>query len=331
MKLKITISKTKYLEIYAQMNRIRQFELTAEDLFMRGELPGFLHSCIGQEASAVGICAALNEDDYITTTHRGHGHVIAKGAEVKLMMAELFGKETGYCKGKGGSMHIISRKLGILGANGIVGGGIPIATGAGLSVQIRGSNQVVVCYFGDGASDEGSFHESINLASVYNLPVLYVCENNLYAESQRQECHQRVKNVADRAVAYGIESIIADGTDVMDVYEKALHAVEKLRNGQGPILFESKCYRWSGHYIGDPAVYRPVEEARQWRENKDPILLYKEYLITNNIADEAELTEIAAQEKQNIMDAVEFARNSKEPNTSAALEDVYSYETDYIP
>lgn len=330
MKVSNSIPKEKYLLMHILMNRIRRFELTAEELFMKGELPGFLHSYIGEEAVAAGVCSAINENDYITTTHRGHGHVIAKGADVSLMMAELFGKVTGYCKGKSGSMHIINRQLGILGANGIVGGGIPIATGAAMSAQVRGSKQVAVCFFGDGASDEGSFHESINLASVYDLPVLYVCENNMYAESQRQDRHQRIKNVADRASAYNIEGIIADGTDVMDVYKKASYAVEKIRNGSGPILLEALCYRWSGHYIGDPAVYRPKDEALEWRKHKDPIKLYREFLILGKIAKESELDKIIEDEKIRIAAAVDFARSSEYPNNTIALEDVYSDETTNI-
>ena len=324
MECKIEISKEKHLELFTAMTRIRLFEEIAEELYLSGEIPGFLHSSIGQEASSVGVCHAITKDDYITTTHRGHGHVIAKGCDVDPMMAELFGRETGYCRGKGGSMHISSRELGILGANGIVGGGIPIATGAGLSAQVRGTKQVTVCYFGDGASDEGSFHESLNIASVYKLPVLYVCENNQYAESNHQTKHQNVKDVATRAMAYNIESVITDATDIMDVYQKSLIAVEKLRNGQGPILMENKCYRWSGHYVGDPAVYRSKEEPLEWRKNKDPIILYFDFLTANAIAAESELAAITEQETKRIWDSVEYARNSKKPDLSAALEDVYA-------
>ena len=329
MECQTTITKEKHIELFTIMNRIRFFEEIAEGLFLNGEIPGFLHSSIGQEASATGICLALNDDDFMGTTHRGHGHVIAKGCDINLMMAELFGKETGYCRGKGGSMHISCRKLGILGANGIVGGGIPIATGAALSAQMRGSGQIVVSFFGNGASDEGSFHESLNIASVYKLPVLFVCENNLYAESNHQEKHQNIKDIADRAKAYNIGSVIADATDVLDVYEKALAAAEELREGQGPILMENKCYRWSGHYVGDPATYRPMEELLEWKTNRDPIKLYAKFLTENNIAIDDELAAIAEQEIKRIRDAVEFARNSDKPDLTAALEDVYA-ENYYI-
>ena len=324
MNRKAPVTKKKHLDMFEKMARIRKFELKSEELFMQGELPGFLHSYIGQEASAVGVCAALEAGDYITTTHRGHGHVIAKGADVKFMMAELYAKATGYCKGKGGSMHIFSRELGILGANGIVGGGIPIATGAGLAEQIRGTSAVSVSFFGDGASDEGSFHESINLASVYKLPVLYVCENNMYAESQRQDRHQNIADVAQRAAAYGIEAAIADGTDVLDVYSKAFDAVKKLRKAQGPFLLEIKLYRWSGHYVGDSAPYRDRDEPKYWHENKDPINLYGEYLISNNFATSGELEKMMVREQQRIDDAVEFARSSDAPDIKLALEDVYA-------
>jgi len=329
MECKIKISKEKHLELYTIMNRIRFFEEIAEELFLSGEIPGFLHSSIGQEASATGICLAINDDDYMSTTHRGHGHVIAKGSDIDLMMAELYGKETGYCRGKGGSMHISCRKLGILGANGIVGGGIPIATGAALSVQIRGTDQVVICFFGDGASDEGSFHESLNIASIYKLPVLFVCENNQYAESNHQSKHQNIKDIAERAKAYDIGSVIADATDIMDVYEKATDAVEALRKGQGPILMENKCYRWSGHYVGDPAAYRSKEEPLEWKTNRDPIKLYSQFLTDNNIAEADDLAIIAEQETKRIWESVEFARNSNKPDLTVALEDVYA-ENYYI-
>ena len=324
MSRKVSLKKEKHLEFFGKMVRIRKFEQKSEELFMRGELPGFLHSYIGEEAAAVGVCGALQTGDYITTTHRGHGHVIAKGADVNFMMAELFGKATGYCMGKGGSMHIFSRELGILGANGIVGGGIPIATGAGLTAKIKGASTVCVSFFGDGASDEGSFHESLNLASIYKLPVLYVCENNMYAESQRQDRHQNIIDVAQRASAYGMDSAIADGTDVLDVYGKTLSAVAKLRNGQGPFLLELKLYRWSGHYIGDPAAYRPKDEPQAWRENRDPIKLYQDYILSNNIADSGELDEISERELRRIDEAVEFSRNSDYPDSGTALEDVYA-------
>lgn len=316
------IEKSILLEMYRKMEQIRQFELKAVELFTAGELPGFLHSYLGEEASAVGVCMNLRKNDYITSTHRGHGHVIAKGADLKKMMAELFGKITGYCRGKGGSMHIMDRELGILGANGIVGGGIPIATGAGLSIKIRKTDQVVACFFGDGASNQGSFHESLNLASIWNLPVVYVCENNLYAESTSQKYHQKIKDIAVRAKAYDIFSEIVDGNDVLDVYEKASRAIERARNGEGPTLLEVKTYRWLGHYVGDPGVYRPKEEVEEWKA-KEPIGRFKKVLIENKVVGEKELEKISKEVEEEVEEAVRFSRNSEDPDVSVALEDVF--------
>jgi pyruvate dehydrogenase E1 component alpha subunit len=315
------LRKNELLNMYRKMEEIRQFELKAVELFTAGELPGFLHSYLGQEASAVGICANLEKDDYITSTHRGHGHVIAKGADMKKMMAELYGKVTGYCRGKGGSMHIMDRQLGILGANGIVGGGIPIATGAGLSIKIRKTKQVAVCFFGDGASNQGSFHESLNLASIWELPVIFVCENNLYAESTSQEYHQRIKDVAVRGKAYDIYSDIANGNDVIDVYERAKKAINLARNGKGPVLLETKTYRWLGHYVGDPGVYRAKEEVEKWK-SKEPLGRFRNVLIENSIANQNELDEIVKAVETEVNEAVEYAKNSEDPTLEMALEDV---------
>jgi len=317
-------SKEQLMEIYRQLERIRLFELKAVTLFMEGEIPGFLHSSLGEEASAVGVCSNLRKGDYITSTHRGHGHVIAKGANLNKMMAELYGKATGYCRGKGGSMHIMDRNLNILGANGIVGGGIPIATGAGLSVKIRGTDQVVVCFFGDGASNQGAFHESLNLASIWNLPVIYVCENNLYAESTSQRYHQNIKDIAVRAQAYGIASDIADGNDVIDVYEKTKKAIERARSGKGPTLLEAKTYRWLGHYVGDPGVYRSKEEVKEWEERKEPISRFKNKLIDSKIITIKELDKIIKVVEKEVVEAVEFARKSPEPDVKTATEDVFA-------
>ena len=252
--------------LYASMYKIRRFEQEAVKLFHNKELPGWLHSYIGEEAVAVGVCASLNRDDYITSTHRGHGHCIAKGADLKRMMAELYGKETGYCKGKGGSMHIADFSIGILGANGIVGGGIPIATGTALASQYLEDGRVTVCFFGDGASNQGGFHESLNLASLWKLPVVYVCENNLYAETTPQADHQPIRDIADRAKSYNMPGVIVDGNDVFAVYEKANKAVERARAGRGPTLIECKTYRYRGHWEGDPEVYRTKEEVKEWKK-----------------------------------------------------------------
>jgi len=318
------IPKSVLSNMYIQMEKIRQFELKSVDLYQAGELPGFLHSCLGQEAAAVGVVTALEETDYIVTTHRGHGHVIAKGAELNRMMAELYAKEDGYCRGKGGSMHIMDRTKNILGANGIVGQGTTLATGAGLAAQLRGTDQVSVAFFGDGAQNEGFFHESMNMASIWNLPVIFACENNMYAESTCQTYHMRPDDIAERAKGYGVTSYIADGNDVIDVYLKACEAVKQCRNGEGPVLIESKTYRWLGHYVGDPGVYRPDEEVAFWKSNeKEPIHQFREQMIKNKVFTKAELDEIQNNVADMITAAVEFGRNSKPLPPESALEDVY--------
>jgi TPP-dependent pyruvate/acetoin dehydrogenase alpha subunit len=303
------------------MVRIRQFEQRAIELFMAGELPGFLHSCLGQEAVPAGVCAALREDDYITSTHRGHGHVIAKGLSFDRMMAELYGRTTGYCKGKGGSMHIADFSQGVLGANGIVGAGIPIATGAALSAQMRRSGQVVVAFFGDGATSQGAFHEAANLAAVWNLPVVYVCENNLYAVSTPVSRQMRVNSVAQRAAAYGFPGVTVDGNDPLAVYEAARAAVERARSGGGPTLLECRTYRWMGHYIGDPATYRPAEEVAWWKE-RDPLALFERKLIETDICSQEEIQRVHEQVRAELEAAIEFARQSPAPAPEDALTDL---------
>jgi acetoin:2,6-dichlorophenolindophenol oxidoreductase subunit alpha len=309
------------LRIHLTMVRIRQFEQRAIELFMAGELPGFLHSCLGQEAVPAGVCAALREDDYITSTHRGHGHVIAKGLSFDRMMAELYGRTTGYCKGKGGSMHIADFSQGVLGANGIVGAGIPIATGAALSAQMRRSGQVVVAFFGDGATSQGAFHEAANLAAVWNLPVVYVCENNLYAVSTPVSRQMRVNSVAQRAAAYGFPGVTVDGNDPLAVYEAARAAVERARSGGGPTLLECRTYRWMGHYIGDPATYRPAEEVAWWKE-RDPLALFERKLIETDICSQEEIQRVHEQVRAELEAAIEFARQSPAPAPEDALTDL---------
>jgi TPP-dependent pyruvate/acetoin dehydrogenase alpha subunit len=309
------------LRIHLTMVRIRQFEQRAIELFMAGELPGFLHSCLGQEAVPAGVCAALREDDYITSTHRGHGHVIAKGLSFDRMMAELYGRTTGYCKGKGGSMHIADFSQGVLGANGIVGAGIPIATGAALSAQMRRSGQVVVAFFGDGATSQGAFHEAANLAAVWNLPVVYVCENNLYAVSTPVSRQMRVNSVAQRAAAYGFPGVTVDGNDPLAVYEAARAAVERARSGGGPTLLECRTYRWMGHYIGDPATYRPAEEVAWWKE-RDPLALFERKLIETDICSQEEIQRVHELVRAELEAAIEFARQSPAPAPEDALTDL---------
>jgi pyruvate dehydrogenase E1 component alpha subunit len=323
------ISKDQLLDMYEKMVRIRLFEEKAVELFLKGVLPGFLHSSIGQEAIPVGTCAALREDDWLASTHRGHGDMIAKGARVDLMMAELFAKKTGYCKGKGGSMHIADLDLGILGATGIVGGGLPIANGAALAIQLRGGDQVIICFFGDGASNEGAFHEALNLAGVWNLPVIFICQNNLYAESTPQRQHQKIKDVFIRAESYGMPGTGVDGNDVFAVYETVSSAVERARKKGGPSLIECKTYRWLGHYVGDPSTaYRTKEEVEEWKK-RDPLKLFREKLLAMGVLGEKDPEEINHKIEKEIEDAVIFAQDSPDPELEEALEDIYIGE--YIP
>lgn len=309
--------------MFERMLKIRHFENRVKDLFAAGEMPGFVHLYLGQEAVAVGACAVLNKDDYITSTHRGHGHIIAKGGDMKRMMAELYGKATGYNKGKGGSMHIAAPGLGILGANGIVGGGLPIATGAGLSSRLRKSGQVTICFFGDGASNQGTFHEAINIAAAFDLPVVYVCENNLYAVGTRQSQVRKVEDIADRGVGYGIPGLAIDGNDVIAVYEACKEAVDRARAGRGPTLIECKTYRWRAHFEGEPDTYRPPEEVEAWLK-REPIAPYRRLLIEQGILSEAEANAIEARVVQELDEAVEFARQSPLPEPGSALEDLWA-------
>ena len=311
------------LEIYRKMVAVRTFEETAADLFLKGQLPGFLHCYIGEEAVAAGVCAHLTPQDMITSTHRGHGHAVAKGARLDMMMAELFAKKTGYCHGKGGSMHIADLDLGILGANGIVGGGIPIATGAGLALKMQGSDRVTVAFFGDGASNTGAFYEGVNLAAVWNLPVVFVCENNQYAESTPRATHQKVKYVSDRAAAFNIPGVSIDGMDVFEVYQKTGEAIDRARAGGGPTLLEARTYRFLGHFVGDPQPYRTKEEVEQWKK-RDPILLFRKRVIDEGKFAAEELDAIDAAIKKEMEAAVQFARESPEPEIESALQDIFS-------
>jgi pyruvate dehydrogenase E1 component alpha subunit len=317
------LDKTLLLEIYRKMVAVRVFEETAADLFLKGQLPGFLHSYIGEEAVAAGVCAHLAPQDMITSTHRGHGHAVAKGARLDMMMAELFAKKTGYCHGKGGSMHIADLDLGILGANGIVGGGVPIATGAGLALKLKGTNRVTVAFFGDGGSNTGAFHEGVNMAAVWSLPVVFVCENNQYAESTPRGVHQRIKDIAQRAMAYDIPGVVADGMDVFDVYQKAGEAIDRARGGGGPTLVETKTYRFLGHYVGDPQTYRSKDEVEQWKK-RDPIAMFRKRVVEEGKVGAADLDAIDAAIAKEMEQAVEFARQSPEPEIESALQDIFT-------
>lgn len=311
------------VEMYKTMNKIRLFESRVIDLFAEAKVPGFVHLYIGEEAVATGVCANLTDSDYITSTHRGHGHLIAKGGELNLMMAELFGKATGYCKGKGGSMHIADLDLGIMGANGIVGGGPPLAAGAALANQYLGNDSVTVCFFGDGASNQGTTHEAMNLATCWKLPVVFVNENNMYGISSCTLNSMCVPNVADRAAAYDMPGVVVDGNDVVAVYEAAAEGIKRARAGKGPSLIECKTYRHRGHFEGDACTYRNQEELAEWKE-KDPIIMLEKKLLSMKVISSGEMDDIKATLTQKVVDAVKFAEESPYPEASELMDDVYS-------
>ncbi len=319
----MTLEKTKLLEMYQKMLAIRFFEEKVFELYGQNLVPGTIHLYAGEEAVAVGVCANLRKDDYITSTHRGHGHCIAKGARLDKTMAEILGKKTGYCKGKGGSMHIADFSIGMLGATAVVGAGLPIAAGAGLSAKLRETDQVVACFFGDGASNQGTFHEAVNLAAVWRLPVLFICENNLYAMGTSQSRVMAIQNVADRAAAYGIPGVVVDGNDVLAVYEATRKAVEKARRGEGPTLIECKTYRQKGHSRFDPAAYRPKNEVETWL-SKDPIARFQTKLLETGSVSQQEIEKLREETRIAVNEATKFAIESPLPDSSEALEDVYA-------
>jgi TPP-dependent pyruvate/acetoin dehydrogenase alpha subunit len=307
------------------MVTIRMFEEKAIELFEHNLIRGNIHPCIGQEAVSVGVCSALRRDDYMVNTHRGHGNCIAKGADLRLMMAELMGKSTGYCKGKGGSMHIADFEGGNLGANGIVGGGIPIAVGAGISIQNRGSNQVVACFFGDGATNQGTFHESLNLAALWKLPVIFVCENNQYALSTPIREAISISHISERATAYGIPGMSIDGNDIIEVYTKMKEATGRARAGEGPTLLDCVTYRFFGHFTGDPGrgiAYRTKEEMEQWLQ-RCPIKRFKEHLFRKRWLTEDLENKIALTVRTSIEEAVRFAQESPLPSPEDAAQDLF--------
>ncbi len=312
-------------EALRKMYLIRRFEEGAEEAYMRGLIHGTMHLSIGQEASAIGSTMGLKGSDYITSTHRGHGHCIGKGADPKLMFAEFFGKEEGYCRGRGGSMHIADVATGNLGANGIVGGGIPIAVGAALAIKKQKRDDAVVCFFGDGASNEGSFHESLNMAAIWKLPVVFVCENNKYGMSVSTERSMSIKDVADRAKAYGMPGVIADGNSIADVEEAVHHALERARQGKGPSLVECKTYRTRGHSRSDRNRYRTKEEIEDWKA-RDPIPAFERELMAHGLASESEIADIRKTAEADIAAAIEFARGGTDPNPADVTRDVYSPE-----
>lgn len=318
------LTKEKLIELYRQMVTIRLFEEAIEQVYMQALMPGLAHLYIGEEAVAVGACAALRPDDMITSTHRGHGHLIAKGGELDKMMAEVMGKAAGYCKGKGGSMHIADLGLGILGANGVVAGGLGIATGAGLSARMQGLDLVTLCFFGDGASNQGIFHETLNLASIWDLPVVYVCENNQYGISLSQSKSMNVHRVSDRAAAYGIPGVTTDGNDVLAVYRTVLEAVGLARQGKGPSLIECVTYRWRGHHVGDPGhEYRADEEVKA-QKTRDCIALFRTWLIETGHLSSDQAEKIVADQEAAVQHAVEYAKDSPYPSLETVETDVYA-------
>lgn len=317
------ISKETFKEMYKRMLEARGFEEKVSYLFAMGMVHGTTHLSVGEEASAVASCIALRNDDLITSTHRGHSQVIGKGIDLNKMMAELLGKVTGYCKGKGGSMHIADLTVGNLGANGVVGGGHSIAVGAALTQQMKKTGKIVLCFFGDGAANEGSFHEAMNLASIWKLPVIFYCENNLYGMSMPMSKHMNIENIADRAASYGMPGYIVDGNDAVAVYDLVAEASDYVRKGNGPVLIESKTYRWLGHSKSDANKYRTKEEIEQWKK-KDPIKHLRQHLLDNKIMTDEELIAVEQKAKEDIEKAVEFAQNSPYPSIDTILEDVYA-------
>jgi TPP-dependent pyruvate/acetoin dehydrogenase alpha subunit len=317
-----SIPKEKLKEIYAKMTQTRSFEETAARLFTEGKVHGTAHFCIGEEATGIGVCCALDKEDYIAATHRGHNQSIGKGMSLDRMMAEFLGKETGYCKGKGGCMHIADFSVGSLGANGIVGGGIPIAVGAALSQKMRKDPHMTVAFFGDGASNEGSFHESVNLAAVWKLPVLFVCVNNLYAMSTPIEKQMNISDLSQRALAYGIRGVAMDGNDAIGVYLAALEAKEYVK-ANGPMLLVLNTYRIMGHSKSDANVYRTKKEIEEWK-TRDPIPRMRTRLLAGGIFTAAELDAIEAQSKKDVEAAVRFAEASPNPKVENVLDDVYA-------
>ena len=309
-------------EMLTTMLRIRAFETCVAELFVTGVLPGFVHLSIGQEAVAAGVGAALHPDDYMATNHRGHGHIIAKGAELRPMMAELMGRSTGYCRGKGGSMHIFSAAHGVLGANGILGAGLPIAVGAALSAQLRGSSQVAVAFFGEGASAQGAVHEAMNLAAVWKLPVVFVAEVNGFAELTSYAVHCPIERLADRAFGYGMPGVEVDGGNAVEVLDAVDVAVELARSGGGPSLVQATTDRWKGHYEGDPQRYRDPRDLEAVR-GRDAIERLAAGLVASDDSYSVRIDEARADAAREVVDAVEFAMASPLPAGLTALEDVY--------
>ncbi len=314
-------------EAYIRMWRIRKFEEEGSRLFKAGEIPGAYHASIGQEATIVGACLPLRHDDAMTGTHRSHGHPIGKGADLKGLMAELMGKETGICKGRGGSMHLADNSVGIIGESAIVGGGIPLATGVGLSAKVRGTDQICLCFFGDGAVNQGTFHESLNMASLWKLPVIYLCENNRYAITTSLESSHAQPDIAKRAEAYGMKGVAVDGQDLRAVYEVTSEAAARARMGEGPTLIEARTYRFGEHEVGlviPGKPYRSEQEVENFRANRDPIVLYRRHLLSAGF-NEADLNFIETDVANAVKEAIRFAEESPLPDPATVYEYLYSH------
>lgn len=316
------ISKQKLEEMYEKMLLTRNFEEKVAYFFSMGMVHGTTHLYVGEEATATGVCCALEPNDVIASTHRGHGQCISKGIDIKRMMAEFLGREAGYCKGKGGSMHIADLEGGNLGANGVVGGGIPLAVGAGITTQMKKIDRIVVCFFGDGAANQGTFHESLNLASIWKLPVLFVCEDNKYGMSMSRYKAMNIEDIAIRAKSYGIPGKTIDGNDAVTVYEETLKAREYVK-ANGPMLLVCDTYRFLGHSKSDANVYRTKDEIAQWKA-KGPLKRMRQYLLENKVFAESELKAIEDRAKQTIEEAVLFAENSPYPSIDTIMDDVYA-------
>lgn len=316
------LGRTQLLTMYEKMRTIRVFEDKLHELFASGEIPGFVHLYAGEEAVAVGVITVLHSSDYVTSTHRGHGHCIAKGVELKPMLAEIYGRVTGVCKGKGGSMHIADIDRGMLGANGIVGAGLPLAAGAALAAKIKRTGQVAVSFFGDGASNQGTLHEAINLASIWDLPCVFVCENNGYAEATSPSYSTRIENIAERASAYGIPGVVVDGQSVLEVYAAAKQAIERAREGKGPTLIEAKTYRYYGHFEGDAMKYRTSQEVEHYRQ-RDPLTLFAQEVAPLAGISAEDMQAIDAAAGQRMQEAIDFAQSSALPQPEECLTDVY--------
>jgi len=319
----MTAANEESIAILTSMVRIRRVEERLAELFTQGKIPGFIHTSIGQEAVAAGVCSCLERQDSVLTTHRGHGHAVAKGIDLKRFMAEIFGRRTGFCKGRSGSMHVADKEVGVVGANGIVGGGLPIALGTALASQYRGEKTVTVCFFGDGASNQGTFHESLNVAALWSLPIVFCCENNQWAQFTPQSRYMKVDRVARRAESYGMVGETVEGDDVLEVRRAAREAVARARRGDGPTLLECRVQRWSGHYVGDAQKYRPADDVKAAR-GVDPIQRFAAALAESKVLGAQELQAIEARIKTEIDAAVAFAAESPAANPADLLTDVYA-------